>query len=252
MPESSLYDVGWRQGAVFDAELPAYWLDFSDITGSTTHEQRFHRWVVCTQDCDLAGTSVASAEPLIELRPVLDVDTPDSWGIRSRRVRLTNSWHVDASLPRTAVTAVLLNLNGPPSLLSDERALAFKTWLGLRYDRPAVPERLVDLAREVARVCGTTSGRATAETVHEVLMQFNESAAPPQIALFAVVADDADRDAVRMWLADSAARVDSALGVVAHIDVGSKSETSLALLETSYSADLSQLTWRGEAPTGTT
>jgi len=83
-------------------------------------------------------------------------------------------------------------------------------------------------------------------------MQFNESAAPPQIALFAVVADDADRDAVRMWLADSAARVDSALGVVAHIDVGSKSETSLALLETSYSADLSQLTWRGEAPTGTT
>jgi len=149
------------------------------------------------------------------------------------------------------ITAELLaSFGGPSFLLSDARAKAFKTWLGLRYDRAAVPEHLVPLAREVATRCGTRGGRAAAEEVHEVLMQFDDSATPPKVALFAVVADSADKHVIKTWLSEASLRINQELGVVAHIDVATKAETSLVLIENSYAADLSQLTWRGEQPTG--
>jgi hypothetical protein len=80
-------------------------------------------------------------------------------------------------------------------------------------------------------------------------MQFDDVPDPPQIALFAVIADDADSSAVRKWLVNAASKIDTEFGVVAHIDVGTREQTSLFLIETSYSADLSQLTWREQEPT---
>jgi hypothetical protein len=128
------------------------------------------------------------------------------------------------------VTADLLASFGPPATaLTDARAKAFKTWLGLRYDRPAIPERLVDLAREVATRCSSRGGRAAAENVHEVLMQFDESDDPPKVALFAIVAADANQDVVRAWLAEASTRINTAFGVVAHIDVATKDQTSISL-----------------------
>ena len=166
-------------------------------------------------------------------------------------LRLTAQYHVNSASPRLLITAGLLASYGRPSLLlSDARAKTFKTWLGLRYDRAAIPEHLVALAKEVATRCGSRSGRAAAEEVHEVLMQFDDSASPPRVALFAVVADSADKQIVRTWLSDASLRIDTKLGVVAHVDVATKAETSLVLIENSYAADLSQLTWRGEEPTG--
>ena len=73
-------------------------------------------------------------------------------------------------------------------------------------------------------------------------MQFDERDDPPKVALFAIVADDADRDVIRRWLAEAATRIHTVLGVVAHIDVAMKDETSITLIENSYAADLSQLT----------
>lgn len=246
-----LYGMGWRQGAVFDASLPASWLAHGHGGNAEAATEDFGRWVVCSQDCDLRAAPADSKETQIEIRPVLEVDTPDDWGIRSRRIRLTERDHVNSASPRLLITAELLaSFTGPSFLLSDARAKAFKTWLGLRYDRAAIPEHLVLLAREVATRCGSRSGRAAAEEVHEVLMQFDESAVPPKIALFAVVADSADKQVVRTWLSDASLRISKELGVVAHIDVATKAETSLALIENSYAADLSQLTWRGEQPTG--
>lgn len=248
---SDLYEKGWRQGSVFDASLPASWLAHVPGGAHGAVTEVFGRWVVCTQDCDLRSAPADSKETQIEIRPVLEVDTPDDWGIRSRRIRLTERDHVNAASPRLLITAELLaSFGGPAFLLSDARAKAFKTWLGLRYDRAAVPEHLVALAREVATRCGTRGGRAAAEEVHEVLMQFDDSASPPRVALFAVVADSADKQVVRRWLSEASLRINEELGVVAHIDVATKAETSLVLIENSYAADLSQLTWRGEEPTG--
>jgi len=39
---------------------------------------------------------------------------------------------------------------------------------------------------------------------------------------------------------------------MAGYDVGTRSETSLVLLESSYALDMSDLTWRGEEPMGAT
>ena len=81
-------------------------------------------------------------------------------------------------------------------------------------------------------------------------MQFNGEEEPVHIALFAVIVDDANANVVRQWLGTIATRVNPNLGVVSAVDVGTRGETSLELLETSYAADLSQLTWSGCDPVG--
>lgn len=215
-------------------------------------DTQFEKWVVCTQDCDLANSASNSAENIVELRPVLSDCPPKDWGIRSRRFLLQPSEFIDANSPRVSITAARLAELAALSenKLPESRVRALKTWLGRRYDRPAVPDHLVALACEVVKRCESKVGRPTAEKVHDVLMQFDDIPDPPQVALFAVIADDADSNAVREWLANAASKIDTKLGVVAHIDVGTRKQTSLFLIETSYSADLSQLTWRGQEPTG--
>ncbi len=248
---TDLHSMGWRQGSILAAELPATYLTVSEgLVESTT--ETFERWVVCTQDCDLSASAVSSQLPIVELRPVLTDDPPGDMGIRSRRFLLLDGHYVDSSAPRCVVSpAVLAKYDlTRESPLAEARARAFKTWLGLRYDRPAVPDHLVDLSREVAKRCGSRGGRATGEQVHDVLMQFDDEGNPPKVALFAVIGDEADRELVRTWLSDSATRVRPELGVVAYIDVGTRAETPLELVETSYGADLSQLTWGGSEPTG--
>jgi hypothetical protein len=248
---ADLYAAGWRQGSIFNATLDVTILEAGD-DGAAPSTTSFSRWVVCTQDCDLASASTKSDDALVELRPVLQSNPPKDWGIRSRRFLLAENDYVDAAQPRCFITPKALAHSIDPDLTEIEpaRARAFKTWLGRRYDRPAVPEHLVPIAKEVASRCGIKGGRETAEGVHDILMQFDDSTNPPQVALFAVIHDEADPNEARKWLADASTRIRKDLGIVAAIDAGTKAETSLELVESSYSADLSQLTWRNKEPTG--
>lgn len=248
---ADLYAAGWRQGSTLDATLDVTILESGD-GGVQSNTISFPRWVVCTQDCDLASAAIDSDDALVELRPVLQSDPPKDWGIRSRRFRLGETDYVDAALPQCFISpkALVQSINSELGKIEPARARAFKTWLGRRYDRPAVPEHLVPIAKEVASRCGTKGGREIAADVHDVLMQFDDSTKPPRVALFAVVHDDANPDEVRKWLADASTRIRKDLGVVAAIDAGTRAQTSLELLESSYSADLSQLTWRDKEPTG--
>lgn len=245
---ADLHTEGWRQGSIVSCDLEATYLTTADSALARIVRCSFSRWIVCTQDCDLKAASLDSEEFVIELRPVLTECPPADWGIRSRRLLLNGNSYVDAHSPRCLVTPALLFSLGAKreNALDDDRCTAFKTWLGRRYDRPAIPEHLVDLAKEVAKRCKSRSGRAVGEQVHDILMQFHEESDPVQVALFGVIADDADADSVRTWIAEAATRINPRLGVVAKIDVGTRSETSLHLVETSYAADLSQLTWGGE------
>ena len=241
---SDLHTEGWRQGNVVSWELTATHL--TSVEGQIQQiSQSYDRWVVCTQDCDLRSSKIDSHQPMIELRPVLDENPPRDWGIRSRRFLLDEDTYVDANAPRCVVTPALLSAvsSGRAATLNEARSRAFKTWLGLRYDRPAVPEHLVAVAREIARRCSGGRGQAIGEQVHDVLMQFDDGVQPVQVALFGVITDGADPEAVRVWLADVARRINSDLGVVAAIEVGTRAQTPLDLVETSYAADLSQLTW---------
>ena len=137
---SDLHTEGWRQGSVISFELTATWLTTSE--GQIQEiAKSFGWWVVCTQDCDLRSSSVDSDQPMIELRPVLREDPPSDWGIRSRRFLLGDGAYVDADMPRRLITPALLSTMRPgrEDALDGSRASAFKTWLGLRYDRPARP-----------------------------------------------------------------------------------------------------------------
>lgn len=250
---ASLYDLGWRQGSLVDAELSLRGLVLGDgglVVRSATHPA----WVVASQDCDLAGWQEAGAEPLVELRARRPVAPNTDWGIRSRTLRLNPTEGVVADDPPVrispqALLAVVSQRRAPPAITS-ERAVALKTWLGRRYDRPAVPEHLVELARDIARRARRPSQRPLAPELHDVLMQFDDNTSPPRYALFAVVSDGGDKNAARSWLTAIAMAVPPTLGALASVDAGYRSETSLELIESSYSADVSQLSWPGPSPEG--
>lgn len=251
----SLHGEGWRQGSIFHAELP---LDTVVMHGEAIGRETTGPhgvWVVAEQDCNLAGADADDSEARIEVRPVYIQDPPTYWGIRSRRFRLDQAGrYVQDQTPKVSVSPAVLTFavttREPP--LPSALALAFKTWLGLRYDRPAVPDHLIPLARSISEKLRRPGGRMVAARVRDVLMQFDESQSPPQFALFAVMDDAADAAEVRTWLAAASLAVSNELGVGVSFEAGSAAETSLYLLETSYAADASQLTWSGREPYGAT
>lgn len=250
---ASLYEESWRQGAIFDFELPLDAVVLDDVTRQPQRRHGTHkRWVIANQDCDLDMTSVANPEPTIELRPVYTEDPPQDWGLRSARLRLTEGDYVKSESPRTHVSAeVLTSLRANESAIifpSFQRRQAFTTWLGKRYDRPAVPPELLPLAGKIAEVVRARRNRPAGIRVRDVLMQFDESAIPMRYSLFAVIERDADRDEIRTWLAGISQDVPSELGIADEIEAATAGGISLELIEDSYSADITQLTWRPNSP----
>jgi hypothetical protein len=249
---ASLYARGWRQGSILVAELPldAVVLSLERLPG---RQQGSHdRWVLASQDCDLDQTDVEFEEPTIELRPVYQEDAPTDWGIRSARVLLTESEYVVSTSPRTIVAAAaisaLVDAGAQRHDIPAERRQAFKTWLGLRYDRPAVPPSLVPLAKRIAGEVQRPGRRPIGRRVRDVLMQFDTDDDPVRFSLFAVLEDDQDEEAVREWLAAIAQAVPIELGIGDEIEAATAARISLHLIETSYAADVTQLTWRPGQP----
>lgn len=112
--------------------------------------------MVARQDCDLDQTGSADAKPSVELRLVFLERSHTDWGIRSARFLLTESEYVRSTSPCLLVSAAVPRalLAGGAGRRNVESACrqAFTTWLGLRYDRPAVPPTLLPLAKRIAEV----------------------------------------------------------------------------------------------------
>jgi hypothetical protein len=182
---------------------------------------------------------------VIEVRPVLPGDPGTGWGIRSRFFRLSDNSYLKATAPRVLVTpsllAVFTVVREEP--LPGSRAKAFKTWLGRRYDRPAVPPEFVELAKEIATAVRSTRTNTRADACHDVLMSFTPGD-PPRFALLAVIADPAEEGEVAEWMAQAALQVPANVGVMAVPPTAvPKTRLSLTVVEDSYSADLSDITW---------
>lgn len=249
----SLHAAGWRQGSVFRAELP---LDtvVLNTEGSPERSHASHGcWVVASQDCDLDTTDAESPDPAIEVRPVYTENPPTDWGIRSSRFLLADGEYAESASPRIHVapavlTALLAGGVAGRRDLAPDRKLAFTTWLGLRYDRPAVPAELVPLAVRVAKEVNHRRNRQIARRVRDVLMQFDRTDLPTRYSLYAVLERPEDADEVREWLASVAQRVPIELGVADVIEAAPATGISLHLVETSYAADVSRLTWRPSQP----
>lgn len=239
---------------MFSAAL-AWHAYVADDLGMPESRQAAHGdWILASQDCDLANVPAADNRPTVEIQPVWDHDPPPDWGIRSKRCRLDDTRYVHADEPRCFLSpAVLMRFEGSrEAVLPDARALAFKTWLGLRYDRPAVPDELVPLARRIAREVERRRHRASTRPVRDVFMQFDPASSPPHYSLFGVVESESDRDATREWLADVSRQVPIDLGIADEIEAATADGTSFSLVETSYAADVSQVTWSGQVPDGAT
>lgn len=157
-----------------------------------------------------------------------------------------------AESPRVMISAAALDSfrSNRQTPLPDGRAKALKRWLGLRYDRPAVPNHLATLGKNISRALREVGNRPEAAVVHDVLIQFDEGPVPPRFALFAVIQDAADVDHVRAWLVEASLRVPHEIGVGYRFEAITRDETSLALLDDSYSAETSQVTWHGDEPEG--
>jgi hypothetical protein len=207
---------------------------------------------VASQDCDLDKTEADHPDPTIELRAVFTEEPPEDWGLRSWRLRLTETDYVVSHGPRTVVSAAVLTAlvrdGSQRRDLDVSRRLAYTTWLGLRYDRPAVPPELVPLARRISDEVARRNRRPTGAVVRDVLMQFDESETPPLFSLYAVLDNDDDRSRVEEWLGEIALAVPDTLGTPSQLQAATASRISLHLIETSYAADVTQVTWRSDQP----
>jgi hypothetical protein len=196
---------------------------------------------------------VSNAEPSVELQPVFLDEPPHDWGIRSARFLLTESEYVRSVSPRTFVSAALLAalVTGDDDRRRDvdpSRYQAFTTWLGLRYDRPAVPPTLLPLAKRISEEVTRRRHRSVGRRVRDVLMQFDEGTSLTRFSLFAILVDEEDKQEVREWLADIAWAIPATFGIADQIEAATAAGTSFQLVETSYAADVSSLTWRPGDP----
>jgi hypothetical protein len=82
--------------------------------------------------------------------------------------------------------------------------------------------------------------------VRDVFMQFDNTK-PPRDSLFAVLDDPFDEADVRAWLALVAQAVPVKLGVADQIEAAAYG-IAFSTIETSYSADVSQVTWPRSRP----
>jgi hypothetical protein len=249
---ASLYAAGWRQGSILVADLPLDTLILGQ-DGQPVRDQGQHGcWVVATQNCDLVQTETHDEEPTIELRPVFTDGPPPDWGLRSARLRLTDTEFVVSASPRPVVSAALLTAlvaaGHERRDVAENRRRALTTWLGLRYDRPAVPDDLVALAKRIAEEVIKPERRPIGLLVRDVLMDLDDSTKPHQFSLYAVIQDDQDAEQVRTWLADIARAIPVELGVPAQLLAATAASISIETLEQSYAADVSRLTWRPNSP----
>jgi hypothetical protein len=193
--------------------------------------------------------------PVVELRQVHDSDPPSHEGIHARKFLLNSSlghYLVDDK-PSAFVSPRFIcdpMLSVSIYQLDGARVLALKTWLGNRYDRPAVPNEFVPLARAIADSVKSTEEKELAKQVRDVYMQFEKSQKEVRFSLYAMITEDGDVAKIREWLAACALQVPADLGLASAIEALPASQMSYATVETSYCADLSQLTWMGEEAPG--
>lgn len=214
-------------------------------------------WIVVTQDCDLDGMEPDDDVDSVELRLVFDEEPPPTLGIRSRKLLLVRGqpYYLQADSRRVTISPASLMAihrarpDSREERLDEARLTALKTWLGKRYDRPAVPPEFVPVAKAIAKVVSDNRQNRAVDDVREIFAQF-AAGDPVTVALFALIVDDGDGGAVEAWLAGVAQSIPAALGIVDTIEVGTTAELTISILENSFSVDASDITWRGPAPRG--
>jgi hypothetical protein len=233
-----------------------------DPDGKPTADRDVHPlWLVVEQDCTLAwGTAADQVEPTVELRPVLTDAPPHDQGVRSAKFSLGDGYLFAAS-PRQMVSPALLaaakEQGRQRGAVTPDVARALKTWLGLRYDRPAVPQVFVPIYKELSGRVRKRNHRLR-DRVRDVLVSFMQAEDGGRLFdLVAVLPADTDltpeeRGDVEDWLSDVCLDLPTSLGLATHIGVATTAEISIDFLENSYALDVSYVSWpaKGSGPRG--
>jgi hypothetical protein len=243
MPPPKLYDEGWKQGSLIRAPLEVHFLDL-DEGAVVDRVEIFDLWLLATQDCDLAQTSSTNVTRHFELRPVLarsDGDKLD--GLRSRSVLVSEGFVLRAESPKLTLTARALNtFKGKREAdLSVQRRVEIKFWLGLRYDRPAIPERFVPLGNQLRAKFLDAKPDGFIDVIRDVWVYFETET---ELRLFFIIADvaEARRNEVLDWVDDVAAEMLDTNGVaVLERHVETSHGTPLWVLQNYYGLDVTDL-----------
>lgn len=249
--------LGWSQGCTLNLTLPLRHLTVVDnqpMPLDTDHGL----WLLVDQDCDLAWRALIGQDDphLVELRPVFVSGAPTDWGIRNQQFRLDQEGrYLKAAAPAVRVTPDLLATATHLACLNEASQQRLKTWLGFRYDRPAVPQTYVDLAKALADQLSKKRHRASAANVRDVLAQFwkaeDGSTRYQLVAVLEGETSDANDEMVvvtRAWLAEATLGVEDALGSAVSIEAYGDEEVSLSFVERSFSLDLARLSWPPSSP----
>lgn len=254
----SLRAKGWSQGCQLRLPLPLRYMRIVADGQVRTVEDTHSQWMIADQDCDLAWRAILDRTDrpfLVELRPVFEDDPPQDWGIRSQRFRLDDAGHhLRASTPTVRATPDVVAVTECVGCLDADHQLRLKTWLGFRYDRPAVPQRYISLAEALAKQLSAKKQRAKAEQYRDVLAQFWDEDGEIRYSLVAVIPGGSFEPtserviAARTWLADAVRDVPPELGIAEQLDGYGDDDVTLGYIEGSYSLDLSRLSWPPNRP----
>ncbi|MFE2473812.1 hypothetical protein [Streptomyces mirabilis] len=227
--------------------LPLSWVSVVDGRPQAQREV-YDEWIVAAQDCELAWKATTDEEcpVLVELRPVLRDHPPSDWGIRSQLFKLDASGaYLDNNLPRLMVHPLTLTLAEHLTCPTSPRRL--KTWLGLRYDRPAIPQQYVKLTEALVKKVKAKRTRKTAAEVRDLLVSFH-GAPGSQVAyeLVAVLPTNCTAEvqgAVLDWISQVALDIPEDLGIATRIEARPDNQISLEFIERSFAVDASSLSW---------
>jgi hypothetical protein len=143
---------------------------------------------------------------------------------------------MDAS---TKVTAGWLTANvATRTVMPPERRVAIKTWLGFRYDRPAVPDEFISAHRRLLTLAKQERRDFNFADLRDIFVGYERSvAAGKDIAnVYAVLEDDSSVAAAQSWLArirDAVSPAESFL--VGEVIAASIHDTPLSLPEIAFS-----------------
>ena len=243
--------AGWEQGCRLRITIPLTRIRL--VAGKPVQKTDDHdEWVLVAQDCDLAWNSVAGSDSLVELRPVYRDDPPEIWGIRNSKFRLDEegAYLVDSEPPVRVEPDVVFAAEHACAGPHTKPARRLKTWLALRCNRPAVPQEYVPLARELAKRLKKKTHKQAEERVRDILATFAIAEdSTVEFTLTAVIPHeqaDADPelvDTTRDWLSQIALSVPDRLGLSTDVIAVTDKQLSLAFLETSYSLDVTAVSW---------
>jgi hypothetical protein len=188
--EESLLDRGWRQGALFSA--PSACFTWNALSGSGADEpitpqhrktRSGEKFVMITQDCDISA--LEQQEPYVEAllcKIYKNLEFLSKIGRNSARwfvIDLDTGIVAEARYRVQFARQVIRSLNPEPWPASPKRLEQFIRWLARRYDRPAIPDAIVDaFQRPVEQVFNLL-----AEEQPDIVLAFNEVVHEVRISL---------------------------------------------------------------------